>query len=286
MCGDVEIYTRHYIYILYRLHSSSQSSRKRHSSHIMVRGKNPYFYHPLENTSFGVQISGNSFWDFNENGTNIIDDISLYYHPVQHLVLGAFFFLISLPLVILGIYFNLKVLNLIRRESGVANDVTKLTSIVQMILWPFWFIFTTSTDFLHPLNEILGNWYCDLGWFMIYFCWNITFLNSLIIALTRYGCIVHSDKCAQGDHKTQAKRFFLIISVLIPFIMVVWSGMDSSELEMMSFINKCNGKHHKTFLIETSTVDVMKRNFCAFDSYDTAGGFFVSFWRYLEGYLA
>ena len=240
----------------------------------MGRSKNPYFYHPFENTSFGVQISGNSFWDFNENGTNIIDEISLYYQPVQNPVVGAFFFLIRLPLVILGIYFNLKVLNLIKRESGVANDVTKLTSIVQIILWPFWFLFTTSTDFLHPLNEILGSWYCKLGWFMIYFCWNITSLNSLIIALMRYCFIVHSDKFAQGDNKTQAKRFFLIISVLIPFIMVVWSGIEGSELDMMSFINKCNGKHYKTFLIETSTVDVMKRNFCAFDNYNTTGGFF------------
>ena len=141
-----------------------------------------------------------------------------------------------------------------------------------MILWPFWFLFTTSTDFMHPLNEILGNWYCNLGWFMIYFCWNITSLNSLIIAMMRYSFIVHSERFAIGDNKRKAKRFFLIISVIIPLIMVVWSGLEGSELDMMSFINKCYGKHHKTFLIETSTLDVMKRNFCAFDSYDTGGG--------------
>ena len=238
----------------------------------MSRSKHQYFYHPFENTSFGFRISDNSFWDLNENVNNVFDDISLYYQPVQNPVVGIFFCLIRFPLVILGISLNLKVLDLIKKESGVANDVTKLTSIVQMILWPFWFLFTTSTDFLHPLNEILGNWYCNLGWFMIYFCWNITSLNSLIIAMMRYCFIVHSERFAMGDNKRKAKRFFLIISVLIPMIMVVWSGIEGSELDMMSFINKCYGKHHKTFLIETSTLDVMKRNFCAFDSYDTAGG--------------
>ena len=248
----------------------------------MRKGKDQYFYHPFENTSFGVEISDNYLWVPDYNGTNIIDEISLYYQPVQNPVVGIFFFLIRLPLVILGISLNLKVLDLIKKESGVANDVTKLTSTVQMILWPFWFLFTTSTDFMHPLNEIFGNWYCDLGWFMIYFCWNITSLNSLIIAMMRYCFIVHSDKFSMGDNKRKAKRFFLIISVIIPLIMVVWSGLEGSELDMMSFINKCYGKHHKTFLIETSTVDVMKRNFCAFDSYGTAEGISGQLWTMLR----
>jgi len=244
----------------------------------MSRSKDKYFYHPFENTSFGVQISDNSFWGHDDKGTNIIDEVNLYYQPVQNPVVGILFFLIRLPLVILGVSLNLKVLDLIKKESGIANDVTKLTSIVAIILGPFWLLFTTSTDLMNPLNEIIGDWYCNFGWFMIYFCWNIASLNSLIIAMMRYCFIVHSDTFARGDNKRKAKRCFLIISVLIPLMMVVWSGVEGSELDMMSFINKCYGKHHKTFLIETSTLDVMQRNFCAFDSYDTAGGILGQIW--------
>ena len=48
----------------------------------------------------------------------------------------------------------------------------------------------------------------------------------------------------------------------------------------MSFINKCHGKHHKVFLIDTSckddyalvsTLNIAKRNFCVFKDYNTNG---------------
>ena len=52
--------------------------------------------------------------------------------------------------------------------------------------------------------------------------------------------------------------------------MVIWGAISRSELDILSYINKCNGKHHKVFLVETSTIDVLRRNFCEFDSYDSA----------------
>ena len=225
------------------------------------------FYHPFKNTSIRVTIEENAITK-DQNGY-IIDEIDLYYQPVQNPAIGITFFLIKLPILILGILLNIKVLSLIKRETSVVNDVTKVATYAQMIFWFTFVFFTTATDFVHPLNEILGRWVCEFGWFITYFFTNIFTLHSFLVAMMRYCFIVHNDKFEKGFRKQKTKWVFLILSLLIPLLMVIWGAISRSELDILSYINKCNGKHHKVFLIETSTVDVLRRNFCEFDSYES-----------------
>ena len=63
----------------------------------------------------------------------------------------------------------------------------------------------------------------------------------------------------------RVKKIFLVASILIPLLVVIWAAIEGSELNAMSFINKCYGNHHKVFLIDTSTLNVVKRNFCQFE---------------------
>ena len=225
------------------------------------------FYHPFKNTSIRVTIEENAITK-DQNGY-IIDEIDLYYQPVQNPAIGITFFLIKLPILILGILLNIKVLSLIKRETSVVNDVTKVATYAQMIFWFTFVFFTTATDFVHPLNEILGRWVCEFGWFITYFFTNIFTLHSFLVAMMRYCFIVHNDKFEKGFRKQKTKWVFLILSLLIPLLMVIWGAISRSELDILSYINKCNGKHHKVFLIETSTVDVLRRNFCEFDCYES-----------------
>ena len=225
------------------------------------------FYHPFKNPSIRVTIEENAI-NKHQNGY-IIGEIDLYYQPVQIPAIGITFFLIKLPILILGIFLNIKVLSLIKRETSVVNDVTKVATYAQMIFWSTFVYFTTVTDFVHPLNEILGQWVCEFGWFITYFFTNIFTLHSFLVALMRYCFIVHNDKFEKGFRKQKTERVFLFLSLFIPLLMVIWGAISRSELDILSYINKCNGKHHNVFLIETSTVDVLKRNFCEFDSYDS-----------------
>ena len=227
------------------------------------------FYHPFKNTSIRVTIEENSVTK-DQNGY-IIDEMDLYYQPVQNPAIGITFFLIKLPILILGILLNMKVLSLIKRETSVVNDVTKVATYAQMIFWFTFVLFTTATDFVHPLNEILGQWVCEFGWFITYFFTNIFTLHSFLVAMMRYCFIVHNDKFEKGFRKQNTKRVFLFLSLLIPLLMVIWGAISRSELDILSYINKCNGKHHKVFLIDTSTLNIAKRNFCAFEKYDTKG---------------
>ena len=92
----------------------------------------------------------------------------------------------------------------------------------------------------------------------------------------RYFFIIHQEKVEKYG-KERIRKIFLALSVCLPLIVAIWNDLDGNELDAMSFINKCNGRHHQVFLIDTSTLNVLKRNFCTFENYDS-GGLFSQFW--------
>ena len=226
------------------------------------------FYHPFEKSSFGMLLKHQSHGE-NVSGA-FLSDIELYHQPVPDPSIAIFFVFLRLMLIILGLYVHFRLLALIKEETGLVHDVAKLYAYVNMFLWPFWFLFTTSTDFVHPLNQVIGQWYCRLGWILIYLSWTTTAFHSFIVSTMRYFCIVHQ-KSVEVFGKDRFKKLFFIISWTIPVLVVIWAGIEGSELDHMSFINKCYNKHHIAFLIDTSSLNVFKRNFCEFDTYVYSG---------------
>ena len=178
-----------------------------------------------------------------EHNSFNISDIDLYYHPVQTVTIGSTFFVLRMPLILVGEYVNLKVIRMLKDENGLVKEVTTLFASVQMIYWPFWYLFTTSTDFIHPLKDIIGEWFCDIGSFLIHLGWMILAFQSLIVAIMRYYFIVHEDK-VKLHGKQKLKKIFFWLSFLFPLFLVIWDLTESNELDVFSFINKCYGNHH------------------------------------------
>jgi hypothetical protein len=144
-----------------------------------------------------------------------------------------------------------------------------------MILGPYALIVSTLTDFIYPVNQIIGHWFCSFGWFFMYFCFTIVSFNSFIVALMRYFFIVWREKAATYG-KEKVKKIFLFLSVIFPLIMTVWRVSDTNEIDAMSFINKCYGIYHKVFLIEESTLNVSQQKYCAYVHYDGYYGKVIS----------
>ena len=69
-----------------------------------------------------------------------------------------------------------------------------------------------------------------------------------------------------------SEKHIFVLSILIPFVVTIWKVIDGSEVDAMSFINKCYGRQHKVFLIETSTVNVFKKSFCEVEGYEELEG--------------
>ena len=210
-----------------------------------------------------------------ENGVtrkSILQDINLYHQPLQNPRIAITFFVIKLILLIIGEYLQFKVYRLMKKEKGLVKNVTQLFVLTQMIFWPFWLFFAASTDFFHPMNELVGQWYCNIGSFLFWFGAYIIASHSFITALMRYFFILHQETVGKFG-KERAQKVFFAASVCLPLLMAIWNEVDGTELDAMSFINKCNGKHHLVFLIDTSTMNVAKRNFCSFEKYKSLGRF-------------
>ena len=202
----------------------------------------------------------------------ILDDINLYYQPVETISIGILFFFIRLILVIVGWIINFKLYLQICKETCLVKDVTKVYTMTQMTFLTIWLIFNSSTDFFHPLNEIVGQWYCTTGWFLVHLCGTITAFYSVIVSIMRYFFIIHEKK-VELYGKKKAQRHFSWLIFIIPLITVLWEASNGSELDVMSVVNKCNGKDHKIFLIEESASAVFKNKFCEYDTYDETGSY-------------
>jgi len=217
-----------------------------------------YFYHPFRNPLLGFFIDGDT------SSTNIskftIDDIDMYYQPLEHPTVAFSVFLFKLLVISIGEVVSMKVLEVAKKETSIINQMTILFCITQMIFHPLLLLFDLTVNLIHPIDEVISPWLCHFGWFFYGMSTKIVLYNSFIIAVMRYLFIIYS-KTAETYGKEKIKQYFIWLGVLIPLVGVILDGIDHKDLSRLSFINKCYGKDHKVFLIETSTLDVIKRKF-------------------------
>lgn len=218
-------------------------------------------YRPFKDFVLGFLLK-ESFPSGNVTGC-VLEEINLYHQPVAKPMLAALFSCIMITILILAEYLHIKIFKMLKKDKSVLKDITYTFVIGQVILCPLFMFLMISTNFIYPLHKVIGQWFCTISRFIVYFLFNITFSHSCFAALMRYVFIVYSKK-AELYGKKKVKRWFLLLSILIPLIITIWKVNDGSELDALSFINKCNGKDHEVFLVEISTLHVLKKSFCGF----------------------
>ena len=224
-----------------------------------------HLYHPFKEPFLGFAIDTQE--QLLGRNTSILHDIDLYYQPVQDPGISFIFVLIMSLILLVGIYLHIKIFVGLKKENSIQQNVTMIFVVAQMIMWPVLVSLITLTNFIHPLNELIGQWICTTTWFLSYYLCNVISSHSFLVALMRYFFIVHSKK-VQSWGKEKFKRLFLFLTVFIPLLITVCKASDGSELDAMSFFNKCYGKHHEVFLLETSTINIFKKTFCEMEKYN------------------
>ena len=218
-------------------------------------------FHPFLNSSLGFLNYTNTKLRKKEKLPDVLEEIDLYYQPVNHPLTSSVLLIFYISLFFIGEYLHLKVLLVLKKDNGLLKTVSRIFAIAQMVCWPVIFILITATSLVHPLASVTGEWFCTATWFVAYYLQFVISSHSLIAASMRYCFIVHTEKVEKyGTQK--AKKLFLLLYICIPVFMTVWTANNGKETDLMSFFNKCYGKHHKVFLIETSTLNVLKRSFC------------------------
>jgi len=198
---------------------------------------------------------------------SMIDELVLYYQPTESNLLASIFFLIRLAFVVLGEFLNIKIFLLMSKETCLVQDVVRVFAATQIAFLPTMLILNTGTDIFHPLNEIVGQWFCTIAWFLTHVFGTIIVFNSLVVAAMRYCFIVHEDKVKLYEKKT-VKNCFFWLSIGIPLFMIIWEATNEDELDVISTINKCYGNDHKKFLIDNARSDKFQNKIC---DYTVAG---------------
>ena len=218
-------------------------------------------YHPFRGTLIGI-FNTNHIPSDHVTGF-LIEDIDLYSQPALKPIIATIFLVIMLVLLCTGEYLHYKVFVTLKRDKTILRNISIVYISAQMMFWPISIFLQTTTNFINPLNIIVGQWFCTFSRFAWYFLAIVVAFHSFIAAVMRYCFIIHATK-VNIYGKEKLKKLFLSLSVLIPFLLSFWKVNDGSDLDAISFINKCYGKHHKSFLIETSTLNVFKKTFCQY----------------------
>ena len=225
-------------------------------------------YHPFTDSYISVFLKDSI--DSESVVGQVIKDVNLYYQPVQVPLVAFIGLAIKLFLLVIAEFLQVKVFQLMKKEKGVVKDITQVVVCAQMVFWPFWIFFASLTDFIHPINKIFGSWFCHSSTFIFRILTNIISSHSLISALLRYVLIVH-EEVTHKHGKKKVQDFFFFLSIMMPVFMTIWEAIEGPDLDGLSFVNKCHGKHHRVFLTDTSSLNVGKRNFCGFIDYKTKG---------------
>ena len=225
-----------------------------------------HFYHPFKHSV--LEISSNSHGFQNSSSFDILEDINLYHQPVEEPITAIIFFIVRCIFTIIAELCNYRVLNMMKKDTSVIGKVTKLQVYTIMGALPIKLIFTTLTDFIHPLNEVLGQWVCSSYWFIDKITRQIIAFHSLDVALLRYIFIVH-DKKVREFGKERLQKIFWYLSFGIPILTILWVATDLKELDTATPINRCNGVDHKMFLVQSwSSLGLIKRNFAKLEHYE------------------
>ena len=226
------------------------------------------FYHPFRDSDLGFFLHDmNSDENYNPN---ILKDIDLYYQPVEEPEDGIIFFVVSLVALIVAEIIQFKLINMVRREHGLVKEVTQIYSMSCIIMGPFLLIFTTLTDFIHPLNEVIGEWFCFLARTLIWIHFNVVATQTLIVAMMRYWFIINEQRVKKyGKEKT--KRIFIFLSIFVPIFMVTWGTIENTEVDRLLSINRCYGIDHKVFMINVISPKDLGPYYCEFGNPDDDG---------------
>ena len=228
--------------------------------------KKENFYHPFIEPYLGFFAYDDRCRD--NDTCMVLENIDLYYQPVEEPVVGKTILVIGLISLLLGEVIQFRLLTMVKRENGLVKEVTQIYSLTSIIGYPMLFVISIGTDFVHPLNEVIGGWFCTLAWIVTYFHFIVITFQSFIVAMMRY-CFITNEETVKKYGKEKTKRIFVFLSLFIPLIMVILEGIENPELHPFIYINRCYGRDHRLFLLDYSIFQVPY--FCQFQNHSDEG---------------
>lgn len=225
-----------------------------------ARYYNPYFQNTIN------LFNPTSFTTESSVYVETISNVDLYYQPLQNPTHSITYVIICIIIIIIGEYVHIQVLAFLSRENSFVKEILEVFMYTQMVYWPVTVILQAPTEFVYPLREIIGEWYCIIKHLWVVYGMTCVLCHSFVAGLTRYVFVVHNERALKFG-KERTKKMFFWVSILMPLVVTTWGFFHLQYLAAVSRFNKCQGIHHNQFLIENSIEHTTKRNFCFFEGY-------------------
>ena len=236
--------------------------------------KNENFYHPFTKPFLGFGIDENHHhWHYSKNHSRfVLEDIDLYFQPVEDPVISVIYLVLGILITINVEFVHFKLFSLANRENGLVKEVTQIYSLAYMIIMPILLLCSSGTDFMHPLNEVVGQWFCTIARFFGGLLWYIVTFHSFVVAFMRYLFMVHEVK-VQKYGKEKIKKVLSFLSFFVPLSVVIWGVVENAELDPFLHINRCYGIDHKVFLVDASPLEFFNPYYCRLEISDSEGAY-------------
>ena len=209
-------------------------------------------YHPFVNKSLGFLINSKS----GTYSEEFFTDINLHWQPVQEPNIGIFVLVTTLFNILAGSYVHYHLWQMLKKGDNLVSCILKAYVIIQIMFWPLGSILYCTTNFIYPLSEIFGAWFCVCWYFLLYPYLFFVSFHTTVIAIMRYVFIVHDKRIARFG-KQRAEKIFHWVLGIVPIVMTVWLylGAADRDFDGLDAMNKCNGSYHKIFLLKWGFMD-------------------------------
>ena len=189
-------------------------------------------------------------------------DIDLYRQPVLPPIISLLVIpMIQLILVFTGMLIQLRTLQMLRREASVNSMMMVTQAKIHIIFWPIWAISVTLTESFYPLVNLITPHACHLMKFYVYFSLFSFILYSFYASLLRYLFCIHTTRVTQfGKEKLIQILYWMFY--IHTFLWTIFTHATSFNMDHLPLINSCFGIHQDVFLMESSTMSMLKRHFC------------------------
>ena len=178
-----------------------------------------------------------------------IDNTSVVIMQDYNIASSIVFETVIAILYVIGLYLNIKILIVSRKEKSMTWRIDFAHSIILIFVYTYGPLSYSMPYFVQDLYLVTGTWFCYAAKVVTHF--NICYLSShsLVIAFLKYIVIVYGEKF--GSFKEKITKAFLYINVAYPIFLALFPLIYIQDFFVIynghTHINRCLGNDNRTY---------------------------------------
>ena len=120
----------------------------------------------------------------NEHNSDLKDDLTIIIFTITLMAI----------LFVIGLYFQIKIIILSRKEKDVTWRIDIWHSAVMIAIFSFRILFEMITYIIPSLHQFTGKWFCYFSLFVTFYGFVSISSHSLAISISKYVLTVHQDR--------------------------------------------------------------------------------------------